>query len=113
MVDQEGRESNGRVSEPGLGMRARPHPESVVDLLVEGDKLVVHARLFSRESGRRLFASQGRHVDIRGNGARHVGVDAMQLRRRLDADQVGNDGAPVAALGDDASRLMPRPELGR
>ena len=45
----------------------------------------------------------GSLVDVSWNGCRHVGVDAEQSRRCLQAHLVDDERTPVAALGDVAA----------
>ena len=58
-------------------------------------------------SGGRPLAGTERVEDFRRRGGRHVGVDRDQLRRRDRAHDLGQHGAPVAALRDEAGVAEP------
>src|SRR6266536_1809075 len=51
----------------------------------------------------RRAAGQGSLVEVGWDGGRHVGVDAEQSRRCLQAHLVDDERTPVAALGDVAA----------
>ena len=59
---------------------------------------LVASLLVGGEPCRGRRTGKGRLVNVVGNRARHVGVDAEQFRSRLHAHLFGDDGAPIAAL---------------
>src|SRR6266404_6132337 len=67
-------------------------------LRIEVHQLLVRAQLLFRETRRRRVAALERFRHISWSGARHVGVNAEQLRRRLDTHRLGDRRTPIAAL---------------
>ena len=98
VVEHVGRKGDRRVRQARQRLRARSHQEGVVNLRVEEDEPFVDAAFLIGETGRRRRPDERCVVDLDRDCAGHVGVDAEQFRRRLHADHVGDDRAPVAAL---------------
>ena len=101
VVEQEGCQTDGRVRKRGhvcgrvpIRRRSRRACRRQTQLLIASFS---HRRKVRTAPARR----PGTPVDVGRNHARHVGVNAKQFRRRLHAQHVGDDRAPIATLRDE------------
>ena len=101
MVEHPGRQADGRIGDTVEGLGALVHFDGVGDMVrKEVVQLLVRALLIGGQSCGRWRACLDGIRQVVGNRPRHVGVDAQQSRRRLDAHPLRYGRPPIAALGD-------------
>ena len=118
VVEHPGGQPDGRVRDPVERLRLGDHFDPVAEALrVEEVQLLVGALLLSGQARRRRAAgpqdvTREYRGDIGRDDAGHVGVHADQLRRGVDGHHVGDDRAPVAALGHEPGVAQAPHQLG-
>src|ERR1700674_4244208 len=86
VVEYPGRQADGRDRNPVKRLWAVSHLEGVAkSLLIEKGEPIESMLLVGCETGWRRRTGKSRRVNVVWNGARHVGVNGEQFRRRLHA----------------------------
>src|ERR1700738_3912410 len=99
MIQGIGRHTARGIRNSVQGLWSQPHLESIRDsFLIYELQTLVSNLLVGGETRWRRCPGESRLVNLGWKNARHVGVNAKQLRWRLHAHQIDNDCAPVAAL---------------
>src|SRR6202023_137883 len=99
MIQEIARQTDRGIRDSVQGLWSQPHLESIRDsFLIYELQTLVSNLLVGGESRWRRRPGESRLVNLGWKDARHVGVNAKQLRWRLHAHQIDNDCAPIAAL---------------
>src|ERR1700693_2099610 len=101
MIQEIGRQTDRGIRDSVQGLWSQPQLESIRDsFLIDELQTLVSTLLVGGETRWRRRPGESRLVNLGWKDARHVGVNAKQLRWRLHAHQIDHYCAPVAALRD-------------
>ncbi len=99
VIEEVRRQPDRRIGDAVQRLRPQPHLVAVGDaLLIDELQSLVGELLVGRQARRHRRARERRAIDLGWKDARHVDVNAQQLRSCLHSHQFGDDGTPIAAL---------------